>query len=164
VRKLPRTISPPSRNSQYENMFSRGNATSGEPICSGMIALAKPAKVGVANSSSMIVPCMVNAWLYCSVDRNCRPGRASSALIAIARTPPTRKKQNEVIRYRCPIFLWSVVVSQETITCPLPRRLVGTGVTVSVCVAIGVLEFRRSRMARSTTVRRPPTPWAWAAV
>ena len=44
-------------------MFSRGNATSGEPICSGMITLAKPKNSGVANSSSMIVPCIVNSWL-----------------------------------------------------------------------------------------------------
>ena len=57
-------------------MFSRGNATSGAPICSGMIALAKPANSGVANSSSMIVPCMVNSWLYCSgLSTICRPGR-----------------------------------------------------------------------------------------
>ena len=47
-------------------MLSRGNATSGAPICSGMIALANPANSGVANSSSMSVPCMVNIWLYCS--------------------------------------------------------------------------------------------------
>ena len=44
-------------------MFSRGNATSGAPIWSGMIALPKPKKSGVANSSSMIVPCMVNSSL-----------------------------------------------------------------------------------------------------
>ena len=44
-------------------MFRRGNATSGDPICSGMITLAKPKNSGVANSSSMIVPCMVNSWL-----------------------------------------------------------------------------------------------------
>ena len=44
-------------------MFSRGNATSGEPICNGMISLAKPTNSGVANSSSMIVPCIVNSWL-----------------------------------------------------------------------------------------------------
>ncbi|GHE61260.1 hypothetical protein GCM10018782_39400 [Streptomyces griseoaurantiacus] len=81
-------------------MFSRGKATSGEPICRGMIALAKPANVGVANSSSMTVPCIVNAWLYCSSERNCRPGRASSARTASARIPPTRKNTNEVIRYR----------------------------------------------------------------
>ena len=44
-------------------MFSRGNATSGEPICSGMITLPKPKNSGVANSSSMIVPCIVKSWL-----------------------------------------------------------------------------------------------------
>ena len=44
-------------------MFSRGNATSGAPIWSGMIALPKPKNSGVANSSSMIVPCIVNSWL-----------------------------------------------------------------------------------------------------
>ena len=44
-------------------MLSRGNATSGAPICSGMMQLAKPTNNGVANSSSMIVPCIVNSWL-----------------------------------------------------------------------------------------------------
>ena len=46
-------------------MFSRGNATSGEPICSGSSSLANPMNSGVANSSSMIAPCMVNSSLYC---------------------------------------------------------------------------------------------------
>ncbi len=44
-------------------MFSRGNATSGAPIWSGMITFANPKNSGVANSSSMIVPCIVNSWL-----------------------------------------------------------------------------------------------------
>ena len=66
--------------------MSRGKATSGEPICNGMIRLANANTIGVAKSSSMIVPCMVNSWLYCSVDRNCMPGRASSARISIAIT------------------------------------------------------------------------------
>ena len=57
-------------------MFSRGNATSGAPICSGIRAFAKPANSGVANSSSMIVPCIVKSWLYSSGVRTiCRPGR-----------------------------------------------------------------------------------------
>ena len=42
-------------------MFNRGNATSGAPICSGMITLPNPTNSGVANSSSMIVPCIVNS-------------------------------------------------------------------------------------------------------
>ena len=56
-------------------MFSRGKATSGAPICSGIIAFANPANSGVANSSSMIVPCIVNIWLYWSgVSTTCSPG------------------------------------------------------------------------------------------
>ncbi len=79
-------------------MFSRGKATSGAPICNGINSFAKPAKVGVANSSSMIVPCSVNAWLNCSLSMICSPGRASSARISSAIAPPTRKNTNDVIR------------------------------------------------------------------
>jgi hypothetical protein len=79
-------------------MFSRGNATSGEPICSGMIALAKPTNNGVAKNSNMIVPCIVNAWLYASLLRIWVPGRASSARMSSASTPPMRKNPNEVTR------------------------------------------------------------------
>ncbi len=61
VRKPATAMSEPKRYSQYANMFSRGNATSGAPICSGMIQFANPANSGVANISSMIVPCIVNA-------------------------------------------------------------------------------------------------------
>ena len=79
-------------------MLSRGNATSGAPICSGMIALAKPANSGVANSSNMIVPCMVKNWLKVSYERYCIPGNASSARIAMARMPPNRKKTIDVTK------------------------------------------------------------------
>ena len=79
-------------------MFIRGNATSGEPICSGMIALAKPANSGVANSSSMIVPCMVKNWLYVSYERYCSPGKASSARMPSARMPPKRKNSIDVMK------------------------------------------------------------------
>ncbi|CAM5283095.1 hypothetical protein SVIOM74S_08001 [Streptomyces violarus] len=61
VRKPATAMSEPKRYSQYANMLSRGNATSGAPICSGMIQFANPANSGVANISSMIVPCIVNA-------------------------------------------------------------------------------------------------------
>ncbi len=47
-------------------MFNRGNATSGLPICNGMIAFANPANNGVANNNNMIVPCIVKNWLYVS--------------------------------------------------------------------------------------------------
>ena len=107
-------------------MFSRGNATSGAPICSGMIQFANPANSGVANISSMIVPCIVNAWLNCSFETICVPGRASSARMTSARTPPTMKKANEVIRYSVPIVLWSVVVSHLMTTFPGCRRRTGS--------------------------------------
>ena len=95
----------PNRNSQNENAFSRGNATSGEPIWIGMIRLPNAKNSGVANISSMIVPCMVNSWLYCSGDRNCSPGRASSPRISIAMRPPAMKNTNEAVRYIRPIVL-----------------------------------------------------------
>ena len=79
-------------------MFSRGNATSGAPIWSGMIQFVNPANSGVANSSSMTVPWIVNAWLYCSFDTIWSPGRASSARISSAMTPPIRKNANDVVR------------------------------------------------------------------
>ncbi len=80
-------------------MFSRGNATSGAPICSGMIALAKPANSGVANSSSMIVPCIVKSMLYCSFDCTIWiPGSQSSARITSAMIPAMTKKKNDEIR------------------------------------------------------------------
>ncbi len=46
----------------------------------------------------MIAPCMVNSWLYCSLDRNCSPGLASSVRISSAMAPPTTKNPNEVVR------------------------------------------------------------------
>jgi hypothetical protein len=86
-------------------MFRRGKATSGAPICNGMIQLAKPVNSGIANMSNMIEPCIVNAWLNCSFDMICSPGRASSARISSAITPPTMKNTNAVTRYIVPIFL-----------------------------------------------------------
>jgi len=85
--------------------LSRGNATSGEPICSGMISLANPTNSGVANSSSMIVLCMVNSWLYCWSDTMWLSGPSSWARMIIAISPAAMKKKNEVIRYRWPITL-----------------------------------------------------------
>ena len=95
----------PNRNSQKDSAFSRGNATSGEPICSGMIRLPNAKNSGVANISSMIVPCIVNSWLYCSGDRNCSPGRASSARISMAISPPMMKNTNDAVRYIRPMRL-----------------------------------------------------------
>ncbi len=72
-------------------MFSRGKATSGAPICSGMTTLPKPTNSGVAKRKSMIVPCMVNIWLYCAFETSCMPGSANSARITKAMRPASRK-------------------------------------------------------------------------
>ena len=111
--KKPETrIRPPKRNSQYENEFSRGNATSGAPICSGMIRFENAKNSGVAKNSSITVPCMVTSWLYCSGDRNCSPGRASSPRISNAISPPMTNQPKEAARYIRPMVLWSVVRSR----------------------------------------------------
>ena len=53
----------------------------------------------------MIVPCMVNSWLYCSLDRNCSPGAASSVRISRAISPPMKKKMKQATMYMMPIIL-----------------------------------------------------------
>ena len=65
-----------------------------------MMTFAKPANSGVANSSSMIVPCIVNSWLYWLLLTIWMPGANSSARMSSAITPPMRKKMNDVTRYR----------------------------------------------------------------
>ena len=67
--------------------------------------MANPKTRGVANSSSMIEPCMVSNWLYCSGERNCRPGRASSARMSSAMKPPAKKYRKLVTKYITPIVL-----------------------------------------------------------
>ena len=72
----------------------------------GVIALAKPANSGVANRNNIIVPCIVNSWLYCSfVGTTCMPGANSSARINIAMIPAIPKKMNAVTRYMFPTIL-----------------------------------------------------------
>jgi hypothetical protein len=79
--------------------LSRGNATSGAPICSGIATFANPANSGVANSSSMIVPCIVKSWLYCSpLPTSVLPGSQSWARMMRAITPPRQKKMNDEMR------------------------------------------------------------------
>ena len=86
----------------------------------------------------MIVPCMVNSWLNCSVDRNCSSGRASSARISIAIAPPAMKNPNDVTRYRIAMSLGSVVWSILRKVDPLPVRRAGYGRDV-IGVGAGVV-------------------------
>src|SRR5699024_1182215 len=102
-----------------------------------MMTFAKPEKSGVANISSIRVPCMVNSWLYCSlVSTICIPGWKSSRRMISAITPPMQKNMNEPMRYMYPIVLWSVDVIQLTIALPLLRGATGASRAASCSVAV----------------------------
>ncbi len=98
LKKPAKATIPPNRYSQYDNIFMRGKATSAAPIWSGIITLAKPTNSGVANMSNMMVPCIVNTWLYCSELKNCIPGRVNSARMRSAKIPPIKNQAKEVAR------------------------------------------------------------------
>src|SRR3954451_17752326 len=135
---------PPNRNSQYEKAFRRGKATSGAPIWIGSTRLANPNRIGVAYSSSMIVPCMVNSWLYCSLDKNCRPGAPSSERMSSAINPPAMKKPTEVTVYMMPNNFGSVVVTSRYTNDPLRPRRGGNGrVGLSSATALTVYPQQR---------------------
>ena len=121
-----------------------------------MITFAKPANSGVANISSMIVPCIVNSWLYCSgVPTSASPGSNSWARMTSAMTPPRQKNRNEVIRYRYPMVLWSVVVIHLTTMLPFRTGLGGAtrlpfsiGEAEIVAVIYPYPSLRRKRQSR----------------
>ena len=75
----------------------------------------------------MIVPCMVNSWLYCSLHRNCCPGRASSPRISSAIAPPIMKNANDVTRYKIAMSFGSVVRNMWARRDPLTTRRAGYG-------------------------------------
>src|SRR6478752_6864938 len=75
----------------------------------------------------MIVPCMVNSWLYCSGVRNCIPGRASSARMNRAIRPPIMNHVNEVAMYMTPRTFGSVVCRYCRNFAPRGARWTGYG-------------------------------------
>ena len=48
---------------------------------------------------------MVNSWLYCSLDRNCRPGTVNSARMNNAIKPANAKNAKQAIMYITPMSL-----------------------------------------------------------
>jgi hypothetical protein len=76
----------------------------------------------------------------------CRPGRAGSARISSVIMPSIRKKANDVISYRWPLTLWSVVVSHFITNWPSERRrtAVVTDAVVAVRSAKPVIDLLRS--------------------
>src|SRR2546430_15117900 len=110
----------------------------------------------------MIVPCMVNSWLYCSGDRNWSPGGASSAGMIGAMTPPTRKKTNEVTRYIRPICFASVVRSSRAMAEPLigwctgqGRVTIGFGATVVTYGLLRLVTDRTGDRCRTSEAEYP---------
>src|SRR5438067_5937644 len=100
---------PPSRYIQYENAFSRGNATSRAPIISGTRKFPKPARIGTITRKIIVVPCIVRTSLYVFFVSTLSFGVASCARINTASRPPTTKKTSAVAMYMIPIRLWSTV-------------------------------------------------------
>src|SRR5215211_3194509 len=101
---------PAIGSSQYDRALRRGNAMSGAPIISGSTKFASPANTGITNRKMSSEAWTENRPLKVSESTNCIPGRASSARISMASTPPTSRKKNEVTVYWIPITLWSVLM------------------------------------------------------
>src|SRR2546430_12995023 len=103
---------------------------------------------------------MVKSWLYCSSDRNCIPGRASSPRISSAMKPPMKKNANEVTRYIRPICLASVVRSSRASAEPLVGLCTGQGrVTIGLGATVvtwGLLAAQSYLAGRIVPVRDPP--------
>ena len=142
--------------------MSRGNDTSGAPIWIGTTKLANANTIGVAKNSSMIVPCIVNSWLYCSgreeLHARAGPARPASAAPSGRRAGRTR---TTVTMYMIPICFASVVRSiranAEPLTCSRTgqgRVTIGLGATVVTnglrfsFVPLGTRWYRRAVIAR----------------
>jgi hypothetical protein len=145
----------PNAYNQYANEFNRGNDTSGAPTCSGTTKLANANTIGVAKNSSIIVPCIVNSSLYCSVDRNCNSGRASSARINNARNPPTVNQTSEVTRYITPISLASVVRNTRPTNEPFTAGRTGAG---RATIGFGATVVMPAPMCPESSKRGAPYP------
>ncbi len=96
AKKLRYMTTPPSRYSQYESAFRRGNAMSRAPIISGTRKLPKPARIGTTTRKIIVVPWIVTTWLYEFFVRKLSFGVASWARMSSASTPPSAKKISAV--------------------------------------------------------------------
>src|SRR5256886_15727967 len=106
---------------------------------------------------------MGKGWLYCSGDRTCTPGGASSPRISSAMKPPMKKNANEVTRYIRPICLASVVRSSRASAEPFVglctghgRVTIGLGATVVTC---GLLAKQSYLARRIFPALYPPLEW-----
>ena len=139
-------------NSQNDSAFSRGNATSGAPICSGMIRLPNAKNSGVANISSISVPCIVNSWLYCSGDRNCMPRLRQLRAHQQRHDAADHEERERAAMYIRPMVLWSVVRSRFDNREPLTGTVAGLGRLTIGAGAIAVMPPPRPEPARPSPV------------
>ena len=98
---------------QKLQLFIRGNAISGAPICIGIIQLASPTNAGMTAPNTMIKPCMVVIWLKKFGSTSCNPGWNNSARMISAMIPPIMNIHRLKIRYIDPMSLWFVVYNQR---------------------------------------------------
>ena len=99
---------------QNDQLFIRGSAMSGAPICSGIIQLASPTKAGITPPKIMTSACIVVIWLKNSGATHCSPGWNSSSRITPDIAPPMMNMMNENTRYSVPMSLWLVVNTQRS--------------------------------------------------
>src|SRR3954452_10619198 len=92
--------------------------------------------VGTTNRKIIVVPCIVNSWLYVCGVSSVLSAWLSCRRIISASTPPRMKKANVRTRYMIPIRLWSVVVIHDVQPVGSRRAswavIWGTGVAVAV--------------------------------
>ena len=89
---------PPSRKSQYESAFRRGNAMSRAPIINGTRKFPNAAATGTRTRKIIVVPWIVTASLYEFFVMKPSLGVSSWVRISSARKPPTAKKPSVVQR------------------------------------------------------------------
>ena len=99
---------------QKDQLFMRGRAMSGAPICSGTIQLARPTKAGITPPKIITSACTVVIWLKNSGFTSCRPGTISSARITTDMPAPMMNMTKLKIRYSVPMSLWLVEKNQRS--------------------------------------------------
>jgi hypothetical protein len=60
--------------------------------------LKNAAESGMTARNTIVVPCIVNSWLYVSAETNPMLGRMSCVRMSTASSPPTMKKKSAVQR------------------------------------------------------------------
>lgn len=108
-------------------LFNRGNAISGDPIIIGKKKLPNPPiNTGITNINIIIIPCKVTIALYKWMLSNNGPvksGLDSWTRIRYEKNDPIIADIPPKQIYIWPINLWSVVIIQLVINCPITLTL-----------------------------------------